>query len=481
MISPVIVRDIFYEGKFYAFIPADDAGKYWWRQSFTRIANAAGYKANVYPIGEAFYGIVRPAKWQDYSRKNAGDLADISSNGWSIKFHNTEAKYAEWKIPDGHNRIHCICRTKAAATAYGVWNLSLGSTSGAIDLNGELDFTTLDLGDGSVSDGINEFVLTVTANSAGEKYLRFTVPAGGETCTIVGVHSFDDDGIGDPSTVNGVDSLGEGHDLVDKLTYAAAWVAFHGVLGSTDTYKLLKANSCELTIRWKKSGEGGDGKWTSYGPAHYGGGNADFIATTKTVLYVGGSLIGDMEDVGTIPRGTLYENDRLYTFVKGFGDYDEDGGAAPDALDILVAAIGTSITPNGIGVNVDVEWTADGVLTNCYSPTIPLVDDTIGFVVFPPDATKYPYAGGASPTYSVNGVIAANIHLDVASVVLENKSNGPNEKIFKQESDSNCKLYHYIDEALLPGGSTPPSGTHWLFGCFMSVRRERVIGHSLVG
>jgi hypothetical protein len=468
ILNPVIVRDIFYDGTFYVFIPADNEGKYWWRQSLRRVGNS-GYKAKNYPIDEAFFGIVRPGKWQDYSRCYAVSSAWSSdaANGWPLYYAHTPGKWIEWKIPDGHNRIHAIVRT---CSTYGTLNLTLGTTSGGNDLSGELDKTSINLANDGPDKTITEIVVATKATSSGEKYLRFTLVSG-TMCEIVGVHSFDDDAIGDPSTLD-TDNLAMGHDLVDTV---ADWMPSWSEISGQEAYKILKSNTCELTISWEEATQT-TYKWTSYGCAHYRSGPtehtcADFIATTKPTLYIGGNSISTLDDTATIPRGKLYNNAQISLYVKGFGDYDEDGSTTPGTSDVMQAEICSAISAQGIDINTSITWTANSNTDRCYVPSIPLLDGSSGFVTFPPDPALIKYVGDAIKDYDVEGATWSEIYPDNIPCIIVAQSLGPNAKIFEQTEagQTKCKQYHSVDLSHLIGGTAPPADTVWTLGGHIAV------------
>ncbi len=127
--KPVIVRDMFCNSVYHAYIPTDKEGRYWWRQSFCSITardSRDDYLEHTFPMGDALYGEIRPGKWQGPSRLNAENaLSNGDADNW-LQRRNTAGgigSYIEWIVPDGHNQINVMFR--GGIGTYGKWLVSL--------------------------------------------------------------------------------------------------------------------------------------------------------------------------------------------------------------------------------------------------------------------------------------------------------------------------------------------------------------------
>ena len=187
--APTIIRSIFTTNQYFVYTPLGD-GRY---ARWTLKWPVTTTKVTLYPVAEVDIGIVRPGKWQGYGRKSAsgvGAFNDQPANGHQVRLVTTAGAYIEWDIPDGHNRVHVRCRT---ASTYGLWNILMnGGTTG-------LDITSIDLdAAGYLDGGVMEFVVCTNLTGTGNT-IRFTADVTDDNAYIIGIHSFDDDGVGDPS------------------------------------------------------------------------------------------------------------------------------------------------------------------------------------------------------------------------------------------------------------------------------------------
>lgn len=442
--KPVIVRDKFSKAGYHVFIPADDEGKYWSRWTLDW---PFASKDTLYPIHEVFYGIVRPGEWQDYNDGSGSTWSLVESYGWQSYRAYTAGLYREWTIPDGHNRIHVI--TKFCS---GVLNVTInGGTEG-------LDVTSIDTGSG---DFVKETIVS-TNSTATIRTLRLT-KADGSGAEIIGIHSFDDDAVGDPNTSSV--GLAVGHDLVDQHHYNHYWgLENDGISGQCE--RILKFSTLEFTIKWKEASEAST-KWTAYG-LHYGGPNADFAATRDPVLYIDAVSQGAMYDTGNIALAELHEADSIVTLVEGFGDYDRDG--VEDGEDILKVRLGQDFTKTGVGIAVRIEWSDDGVVdaVGPYIPAIPVDNDLTGHFKLLPDETEIEL--GADPAGSKGNANAVVVYPDGVCCIITGQSLGPVDYICGYGGGTN-KLNFKLKSELLEGGTTPADGDIWTVGGFIAVRK----------
>ena len=305
------------------------------------------------------------------------------------------------------------------------------------------------------------------ASSSGEKYIRFTTTEA-VTTYITGIHSFDTDGTGDPSTVNGTDSLAEGHDLIDIVVPDSElipdWLPGAGV------FKILRRNTVEFTVQWQPTGES-DKKWTSYGYAHnlvtadQDATSANFVPTTLPTLWIDGVSQGEMYNTTSTPLGQLHESDQIFMFVTGFGNYDDT--EAQDALDIMNIQVGNTVGRTGIGIFNAIEWTGDGTVTSGpYIPSLPLPVGQAGHIIFPPNQTPVPYDDTETTNYNIKGYTESVVYPDGFGIAITASHTGPIDSIF--EASTYNKLYHKIDTSVLPAAA---DGVNWVFSGNISVTK----------
>jgi len=461
-IQPVIVRDIFYEGLYWAYIPADDDGEYYWRQAFTWPYTSAEAK-KCYPMEEAHFGIVRPAKWQDYSRKAGhSGSSSFSYSGWNGGAINSQDEYLEWEIPNGHNRIHLIFL--AVSTRADDVDVDLGVSGDPNSLNGELDITNLDFS--SYGTMVYEIAVATTSTSV-DRILRITNRTS-SSCEIWGIHSFDTDGNGDPNTVLAGDGLAMGHDIVDVLQTAGNYIPWtHTVIAGEGAKTIFYVSEIEQAIAWKPIGEA-DFQWTTYGKPHWPNDGTGLALNTNPTLYINDTSQGTMDDTANVALGELHQDSEIYMVVDANADWSSDGDGN-DVNDILNLIIGTTITSNGIGITVHLNWTNDANVETLICPLVPISSTASGFVVFPPDDTETTMST-ASQVISASGASFAEIYLDNTDCVIMSSSSGPSETIF--DGGNNQKLIHRINVDVLTGGVLPTAGTHWFTGGHINIRKK---------
>lgn len=451
--NPVITRDLFYEGSFFSFIHL--GGHYYYRQTHRRTANANGLmgRTDCYPLDSGFYGIVRPGKAQDYSRRYAQSMAWNSdpANGWPLYYKSTIGVWLEWKIPSGHNRIHFIARTRST---YGTLTVSLGTTSGGTDLNSELLTTSINLATAGPDNDIKELIIATDANTPGEKYLRFTI-ATAFSCYLVGIHSFDTDGIADPNETLPADGLWLGNDLIDTV---AGWLPTYTITSNMNAYLANPQSSVELTINWKPVGSPAK-KWTSIGAAHYGAGAAQFIPGVVMFLSVGGISQGNMNQTITLPRGKLFQDPDIFTRVVGNGDFNEDGDIL-DAVDCMQADVITNITSAGFTFDVSIHWLADCECGYVYTPRIKLPNSSEGDAII--NDITYHFKGDGICDYEILSATNIKIYPDGLFFSEEMNVDYVCARIFEGGAATETQHYCQVDTSVLTGGSFPLLGTNWL-------------------
>lgn len=276
---PVIVRDLLTEGNYWVFTPSGD-GIRWVRWSLRWVGVDTPHAKLIYHIGNVDIGVVRPGKWQTLARASGtnGTITESAIQGWSKIIANTDDEYVEWDIPDGHNRIHVIIYANASL---GTWNI----TNGASGTDG-YDVTSIDLETtGFPGASPAEIVIATNMSGTGNK-LRMTADTTNGDCVMYGIHSFNTNEIGDPSTVNVGDSLSEGHDLVDMYdptgaTYPSTFF-MNRIAVAGESVLIMAQNTLEFTVRWAPDGE--TTKWTAYSSSHFGSGEADFVTRMKKLV-----------------------------------------------------------------------------------------------------------------------------------------------------------------------------------------------------
>ncbi len=462
LVKPVVARDWFYEGFYYIFTYLG-YGR-WARWTLQWIAGATTAGRLSFHISDVYIGEVHPAKWQDFTRKSGSNgISNVGPvNGWVLAQANQVGEWIEWDLPPGHDRVHVIIWARNIS---GIWNI----TNGASGTEG-YDVTSIDSADAGLKNpnGISEEVVATNMTGTGNK-LRLTC-ASVETagCYVVGIHSFNTNTIGDPATIytagEGGDDLAMGFDLVDIIGDNSDWYMNHEAL-LANTPMIMSKNTAEFTVSWRPHNHADGLMWTAYSPAHYGGGEANWVTTSNPTLWVNGVCIGDMTDLIDVPLGTLFTDGRISMTVSGFGNYDQDDVPhSQDAEDLLEATVIQDWTSAGLGLSVLVHWTGDCDVSKCYVPSIPMVDSS-AILMFPPDPTETQVQLG-SGTYKEETNIAS-VRFPEFNVKIESTASGPTFSVEDQSASS--KMLYKMDLAALPGGVNP-NEKYWMLGGTISIQ-----------
>jgi len=314
LVTPTIVRSLFTQGQYFVFVGLGDGRFARYTLECPYVGDTGCQYRNIFSVSKVDVGTARPGKWQDYARRSGvgGAWSAVPDNGWAM-VGGTEGEYIEWDIPDGHNRIHLITKNRST---YGDLTISWDD-----DTSVGLDLTTIDTAEefwGVGASGIKEYVLA-TNSTATSRTLKILV-VNAELCYVVGIHSFNTSGVGDPSTVNGTDSLAEGHDLVDCIDSSDTAFKATSLPVCGDMVNICADNTFGFVVIWAP--DGGVKAVTATGSAHYSSADAPLTITTNPVLWIGGSSQGDMTSIVDIPLGEIHTDNQItILYAGGYGAF----------------------------------------------------------------------------------------------------------------------------------------------------------------
>ncbi len=312
-----IARSLFTQQQYFVFQKLADGRyvRYTLEVPVGATADSGGAYTDFFPVAKVDVGTVRPGKWQNYTRRSGigGTWSAVPDNGWDF-YAATENEYLEWDIPDGHNRIHLFTKNRST---YGTLGISWDD-----DTTTGLDLTAVDTSEtpGGVGiNGVREYVLATTS-TATSRTLKVKVTSAA-ACYLAGIHSFDTDGTGDPSTVNGSDSLAEGHDFVDILDHTDTLFKCTNLPVGSDMVNIGSDNIIGFAIIWAPNGE--VDSVTATGSAHYNVSTNDAPLTmfAGPELFVGGATKGSMASIADIPLGEIHTDNRISIDMTGYGAF----------------------------------------------------------------------------------------------------------------------------------------------------------------
>ena len=233
MSNPVLVRDSFNLGKWYAYVPADKDGRYWTRYDLAVPGQDMTNHSKYFCIQQVLFGKVFPGQIVNVKRDNATLWVEAAGGYWSdtsstlgawigrTNYSGTlTAGYATVTIPATHNKIKILVDAFYTNGSSHADVMCLGwddTTNWATASKDGLDQTEIDLGTGYGA-AHNIVDITVTVNAApGTRKLRIWRKNATPNCPvrIFGIRSWNTRAAGDPSTA--ASGIATGHDMIDTI------------------------------------------------------------------------------------------------------------------------------------------------------------------------------------------------------------------------------------------------------------------------
>jgi hypothetical protein len=403
MANPVLVRDSLNTGKWYAYVPADKAGRFWARYDFA-LPNQNYLYAAYFSLSQICYGRVFEGQVVNPKRDLAGKWVESAAWGdiplgpgspWNGRAVSADGYYADVTLPAAHNLIKILACQYTSGAGGDTMQISWDdAASWAAASKDGLDITEQALG--ATNNGLTEYTVA-TAAVPGTRKLRIWRKGDGANkgVRIFAVRSWNTSAAGDPSTA--ASGIAVGHDMIDTIQGFSSSSKIDIRTADRSMVVLTEALSAhEFAISngphagtLKLTGGGHFGTAPDYSYTYAGG-----TFTNGPLIQLGDSFVdsGGVWDATANPLGKVLTDTSIHIRSVGFPAWA--AGNPPQIAwhyDLDGSGLGTAVALLAVDA-------VDFHETQMYSAMAPMRAALAGYYKTPLSETKYDLASASHAT-----------------------------------------------------------------------------------